>query len=314
MKIVFLETLGLSQAELDAAVRPFVGDAAELIYYPDKKTDPETLVQRCKDADVAVLTNFPFRSEVMERCPKLKMVCAAFTGVDSIDIDYCRSHGITVSNCAGYSTVAVADLTFGLSIALARNILAGDERCRSGGTKDGLAGFELEGKTFGVIGTGAIGSRVCRIANAFGCRVLAWSRTKKELPDVEFVELDTLLRESDIVSLHVPLTAETRGLIGETELKKMKKSALLINTARGPVVKSDALTAALREGTIAGAGVDVFDKEPPLDIGDPLLSAPNLLCTPHVAFATRQAFEKRAVIVGKNLAAFMAGEPINKIC
>ena len=128
------------------------------------------------------------------------------------------------------------------------------------------------------------------------------------------MELDTLRRESDIVSLHVPQTKETIGLIGEEELSRMKKSAFLINTARGPVVKSEALAAALREGRIAGAGVDVFDKEPPLDTADPLLNAPNLLCTPHVAFATRQAFEKRAVIVGKNLAAFMAGEPINRIC
>jgi len=314
MKIVFLEPLGIPEAVLDEAVRAQLGNAAELVYYPDRKTDTETLVQRCEGADAVVLSNFPFRAEVMERCPKLKMVCVAFTGVDHVDIDYCRSHGITVSNCAGYSTVAVADLVFGLVIGLARNILPCDARCRAGGTKDGLVGFELEGKTFGVIGTGAIGSRVCRIANAFGCRVLAWSRTKKELSGVEYVELDTLLRESDIVSLHVPQTKETIGLIGEAELSKMKKSAFLINTARGPVVKSEALAAALRSGTIAGAGVDVFDKEPPLDTADPLLNAPNLLCTPHVAFATRQAFEKRAVIVGKNLAAFMAGEPVNKIC
>lgn len=314
MKIAFLEPLGIPEAELDKAVRAAVGESAELVYYPDRKTDTETLVSRCAGADAVVLSNFPFRAEVMERCPELKMVCVAFTGVDHVDIDYCRRHGITVSNCAGYSTVAVADLVFGLVIALARNILPCDGRCRAGGTKDGLVGFELEGKTFGVIGTGAIGSRVCRIANAFGCRVLAWSRTKKELPGVEYVELDTLLRESDIVSLHVPQTAETIGLIGEAELKKMKKSAFLINTARGPVVQSAALAEALRSGTIAAAGVDVFDKEPPLDVDDPLLSAPNLLCTPHVAFATRQAFEKRAVIVGKNLAAFMAGDPINKVC
>ena len=314
MKIAFLEPLGIPEEELNAAVRAAVGAEVELVYYPDRRVDTETLVQRCEGADAVVLSNFPFRAEVMERCPALKFVCVAFTGVDHVDVDYCRTHGIAVSNCAGYSTVAVADLVFGLVIGLARNILPCDARCRAGGVKDGLVGFELEGKTFGGIGTGAIGSRVARIANAFGCRVLAWSRTERELPGVEYVELDALLQESDIVSLHVPQTAQTVGLIGEAELKKMKKSAFLINTARGPVVQSAALAAALRDGVIAGAGVDVFDKEPPLDPEDPLLHAPNLLCTPHVAFATRQAFEKRAVIVGENLAAWLRGETINKIC
>lgn len=314
MKIAFLEPLGIPQEALDAAVRAAVGAEAELVYYPDRQTDTETLVRRCEGADAVVLSNFPFRAEVMERCPGLKFVCVAFTGVDHVDVDYCRAHGIAVSNCAGYSTVAVADLVFGMAIALARNILPCDARCRSGGVKDGLVGFELEGKTFGVVGTGAIGRRVARIANAFGCRVLAWSRTRRELPGVEYVDFDTLLRESDIVSLHVPQTAETAGLIGEAELKKMKKSAFLINTARGPVVQSTALAAALRDGEIAGAAVDVFDKEPPLDPADPLLHAPNLLCTPHIAFATRQAFEKRAAIVGENLAAWLRGAPINKIC
>ena len=314
MKIAFLEPLGIPQEALDAAVRAAVGAEAELVYYPDRQTDTETLVRRCEGADAVVLSNFPFRAEVMERCPGLKFVCVAFTGVDHVDVDYCRAHGIAVSNCAGYSTVGVADLVFGMAIALARNVLPCDARCRSGGVKDGLVGFELEGKTFGVVGTGAIGRRVARIANAFGCRVLAWSRTRRELPGVEYVDFDTLLRESDIVSLHVPQTAETAGLIGEAELKKMKKSAFLINTARGPVVQSAALAAALRDGEIAGAAVDVFDKEPPLDPADPLLHAPNLLCTPHIAFATRQAFEKRAAIVGENLAAWLRGETINKIC
>ena len=314
MKIAFLEPLGIPQEALDAAVRAAVGAEAELVYYPDRQTDTETLVRRCEGADAVVLSNFPFRAEVMERCPGLKFVCVAFTGVDHVDVDYCRAHGIAVSNCAGYSTVAVADLVFGMAIALARNVLPCDARCRSGGVKDGLVGFELEGKTFGVVGTGAIGRRVARIANAFGCRVLAWSRTRRELPGVEYVDFDTLLRESDIVSLHVPQTAETAGLIGEAELKKMKKSAFLINTALGPVVQSAALAAALRDGEIAGAAVDVFDKEPPLDPADPLLHAPNLLCTPHIAFATRQAFEKRAAIVGENLAAWLRGETINKIC
>ena len=138
-------------------------------------------------------------------------------------------------------------------------------------------------------------------------------RTRKELPDVEFVDLDTLLSQSDIVSLHVPQTADTIGLIGAEELNKMKKTAILINTARGPVVDTVALAQALKDGVIAGAGVDVFDCEPPVPVVNPLFSAPNLVCTPHVAFASQQAFEKRAVIVAGNLAAWLAGEPRNLV-
>ena len=314
MKIAFLEPLGIPTEKLESTVRAAVGGEPELVFWPDRRTDRETLIERCTGADAVVLSNFPFRREVMERCPELKMVCVAFTGVDHVDVDYCRERGIAVSNCAGYSTVAVADLVFGLVIALARNILPCDARCRTGGTKDGLVGFELEGKTFGVIGAGAIGSRVARIAAAFGCRVLVWSRTKKELPDAEFVSLDTLLRESDIVSLHVPQTPETIGLIGKAELAKMKPTAFLINTARGPVVDTAALAEALKNGTIAGAGVDVFDVEPPIPADNPLWETPNLVCTPHVAFASAQAFEKRAVIVGENLKAWLSGGQINTVC
>ena len=313
MKIAFLEPLGVSTDALDALVRAAIGPDHEVVYWPDRKTDTETLVRRCEGADAIVLSNFSFRREVIERCPTLKYVCVAFTGVDHVDLECCHQRGITVSNCAGYSTVAVADLVFGLVIALARNILPCDSRCRTGGVKDGLVGFELEGKTFGIIGAGAIGSRVARIANAFGCRVLAYSRTKKNLPDVEFVDMDTLLAQSDIVSLHVPQTAETVGLIGKAELKKMKSSALLINTARGPVVDTAALAEALNAGIIAGAGVDVFDCEPPVPMENPLFGAPHLVCTPHVAFASHQAFEKRAAIVADNLAAWLAGVPKNVI-
>ena len=313
MKIAFLEPLGVPTETLEGLVRTTVGSEHELVFYPDRKTDAATLIERCQGAQAVVLSNFPFRREVMEHCPELNYICVAFTGVDHVDLQYCREKGITVSNCAGYSTVAVADLVFGFVIDLARNIIPCDRRCRVGGVKDGLVGFELEGKTFGIIGAGAIGSRVARIANAFGCRVLAYSRTRKELPNVEFVDLDTLLSQSDIVSLHVPQTADTIGLIGAEELNKMKKTAFLINTARGPVVDTAALAQALKNGEIAGAGVDVFDCEPPVPVDNPLFSAPNLVCTPHVAFASQQAFEKRAVIVAGNLAAWLAGEPRNLV-
>ena len=314
MKIVFLEPLGIPNEQLLAQAEAAVGRSVELIAYPDRREDEETLVKRSEGADIVVLSNFPYRKNVISRLPDLKMICVAFTGTDHVDVAYCRERGITVCNCAGYSTVAVADLVFGLVIALARNILPCDAACRQGGTKAGLVGFELEGKTFGVVGTGAIGLRVARIANAFGCKVLAWSRTKKDVEGVTYCDtLEELLPQCDIVSLHVPQTPATVGLMGERQLKLVKNTAFLSNTARGPVVDSAALAKALEEGTIAGAGIDVFEKEPPLDTAHPLLHAPHTVVTPHVAFASRQAFEKRAVIVAENLKQFIAGTPQNVV-
>lgn len=314
MKIVFLEPLGISNDLLLDMARNALGDAVELVAYPDRKEDEATLIQRSAGADIVVLSNFPYRKSVISQLPDLKMICVAFTGTDHVDVDYCHARGIAVCNCAGYSTVAVADLVFGFVIDLARNILPCDAACRKEGTKAGLVGFELEGKTFGIVGAGAIGLRVARIANAFGCRVLAWSRTKKEVPGVTFVDsLEELLPQCDIVSLHVPQTPATVGLIGAKELKLMKPTALLINTARGPVVDSAALAAALQAGEIAGAGIDVFEMEPPVPADHPLLHAPHVVATPHVAFASQQAFQKRAVIVVENLKQFLAGKPQNLV-
>lgn len=314
MKIVFLEPLGISEELLKEKISSVIDETKhEIIYYKDRQEDTDTLIERSRDADIVVLSNFKYGKDVMESCPSLKMVCVAFTGVDHVDIDYCREKGITVCNCAGYSTSAVADIVFAMVISLARNIIPCQDKARNGGTKDGLVGFELDGKTFGIIGTGAIGTRVAKIANAFGCKVIAYSRTKKDLPDVEFVTMEELLKNSDIVSLHVPQTPETTGLIGKEQLELMKPEAILINTSRGPVVDSAALAAALKNGTIAAAGVDVFNCEPPLPAEEPLLAAPNTLLTPHIAFASHQAFEKRADIVAENIKCWLEGNPQNVI-
>lgn len=313
MKLVFLEPLGISRESLEKLVQEKIGDSMEVVYYPDRREEEEELIRRSQDADVVVLSNFPYRKNVMEKCPNLKMICVAFTGVDHVDVEYCRQRGILVCNCAGYSTVAVADLVFGMAIDLARNILPCNQAVRNQGTKNGLVGYELEGKIFGVVGLGAIGQRVARIANAFGCRVLAYNRSQKSVDGVEQVDLDALLAQSDIVSLHVPLNDATRGLIGKEELAKMKPGAFLINTARGPVVDSQALYEALEKGVIAGAAVDVFETEPPIEPDHILLKAPNLIATPHVAFATQQAFEKRAVIVCDNIAGWLEGRPVNLV-
>ena len=250
MKIVFLEPLGIPQEDLKAMAAEQIGGEAELVYYDTRVEDSRSLIKRSRGADCVVLSNFRYGKDVISQCPDLKMICVAFTGVDHVDLAYCRERGITVCNCAGYSTVAVADMVFAFAIDLARNILACDKAVRAEGTKAGLVGYELEGKKFGVIGAGAIGSRVCRLANAFGCKVYAYSRTPKAWEDVEFVSMDELLETCDIVSLHVPLNADTKGLIDREQLARMKKSAFLINTARGPVVDSQALAEALAQGEI----------------------------------------------------------------
>lgn len=314
MKIVVMEPLGVALEKINALAAALQAAGHEFVYYTRKETQQDKLLVRVQDADIIMLANQPLSAELINACPKLKMLSVAFTGVDHIALAACRARNILVCNAAGYSTNAVAELTFGLAISVIRNIVPCDARCRNAETKDGLVGFELFGKTFGVVGTGAIGARVAKIAAAFGCRVLAYSRTEKQkLVDagVQYVSLDELLEQSDFVSLHVPLTDATRGLINAEAIAKMKQGAVLLNTARGPVVDSAALAAALNAGKLAGAGIDVFEGEPPIGKDYPLCSAKNTVLTPHVAFASREALETRADIVFANVEKWLAGAPQN---
>lgn len=313
MKLVILEPLGVEKEKFLKMAKDVLKDSVEIKFYETRVEDTETLIERSKDADIVVLSNFKYKKEVIEKCPNLKMICVAFTGVDHVDIDYCKERNITVCNCAGYSTVAVADLVFGLLINIYRNINKCDDAVRNEKTKDGLVGFELEGKKFGVVGTGSIGTRVAEIAKAFGCEVYGYSRTKKEGNGINYLDLDALLSTCDIVSLHVPLNESTKGLINKDNIKLMKKDAVLINTARGHVVNSEALAGALKNGQIAAAGIDVFEMEPPIPKDHVLFGAPNLLATPHVAFATKESMVKRAVIVFDNIDKFLKGTPQNVI-
>lgn len=311
MKLVIIEPLGVNDEKLLSMAKDMLPADLEIVYYNTRVTDTETLIERGRDADIIAVSNLPMNADVINGCKNLKMLSVAFTGVDHIAMDACKANGVLVSNCAGYSTAAVADLVFGMIIALYRNMIPCNDVVRKEGIKDGLVGFELEGKKFGVIGTGAIGLRTAAIANAFGCQVLAYSRTKKDIPGITYVDMDTLLSSCDIVSLHTPLNSDTRGLIGKEELAKMKPSAILINTSRGPVVDSAALADALNNGRLAGAGIDVFETEPPIAKDHPLLTAKNVIATPHVAFATKEALEKRAVIVFDNVDKWLKGTPQN---
>lgn len=312
MKIVIIEPLGIADEKI-VELTGVLKERAEVVYYSTRTTDTKELIERGQDADIIVVSNLPLNAEVLEGCRNLKLLSVAFTGVDHIAMEVCRRNGVMVCNCAGYSTSAVADLVFGMLITSYRNVIACDKECRSHGTKDGLIGMELEGKKFGVVGTGAIGLRVALIAQAFGCEVYAYSRTVKDIPGVKFVDLPTLLAECDVVSLHTPLTPETKGLINQENIGLMKPSAVLINTARGPVVDSQALADALAAGTIAGACIDVFEGEPPVAADHPLLMAPHTLVTPHIAFATKEALYKRAIMVFENVSAYLDGAARNVI-
>lgn len=312
MNVVLMEGLGVSPAELAARKAPFEAEGHVFREYP-RSTDISVLIEEAKNADAMILANMPMPAEVIRACPKLKFIDVAFTGVDHVGLEAARERGITVSNASGYSTEAVAELALGMVLSMARNLRAVEDRCRTGGTKDGLVGWELKGKTVGIVGLGKIGTRSAELFHAFGCSVLAHSRTlHADAADyVEQTTLEELLRRSDIVVLHCPLNASTRNLIDAEQLAIMKTTAILVNVARGPVVNEKALADALSRGVIAGACLDVFPQEPPLDPLSPALTAPNTLVTPHVAFATKESMSLRAEIVFDNLRKWLDGTPQN---
>ncbi len=313
MKIVFAEPLGMCECILNAQTDTLKKQGHTFIFYPDRNEDEDILIERAKDADVFVISNIPLKKRFFESCPHLKMLSVAFTGVDHIDLEECRKRGIAVCNAAGYSTQAVAELTIGMMIAVYRKIVGGDAITRICEDRQGILGCELHGKTVGLIGLGAIGQRVALLAQAFGCQVLGYNRSPKNLPQVTQVSKNTLLSQSDIISVHIPLSDTTKNLISTAEFAQMQSHAILINTARGPIVNQAALYNALKKGQIAGAAVDVYDQEPPLPANFELFNAPNLLMLPHMGYATKEAFASRLDIVVKNIEMWLADTPQNKI-
>ena len=313
-KIVIMESLGISAEELAARKAPFEAQGHVFVDYP-KTTNPAKLIEEAKDADAMILANMPMPADVLRKCDKLKFIDVAFTGVDHVGLDAAKEKNIAVSNASGYSDEAVSELVIGTTLSLARNLRSVEDRCREGKDKTGLVGWEIKGKTVGIIGLGKIGTRTAELFHAFGATVLAQSRTHHDgiAEYIEQVTQEELLRRSDIVVLHCPLNDSTRGMINAEKLAMMKPTALLVNVARGPVVVEKDLATALENGVIAGAAIDVFDKEPPLDTASPILHAPNCLVTPHVAFATQQSMSLRAEIVFDNLAKWMEGHQINTI-
>ncbi len=302
MKIVFLEPLGLTVEAIEKACDNLKKQGHEVVVYPDRR--PEKNIERAAGADVILESNMPLRKDFFDACPNLKMLSIAFTGLDHIDMDECKRRGIVVMNAAGYSTEAVAEETICMMIGLYRHVIENDKITRSCKGSSIAPGREIAGKTVGIIGMGAIGQRTAALAQAFGCKVIAWNRTPKQIAGVTFVDKETLLKESDIVALHIALNNETRNFLTAKDFALMKPTAVIVNAARGPVVNTNDLAEALKNGVIAGAALDVYDVEPPLDSDNPILGAPNTMLLPHIGFATKEAFQLRLGIVVNNIEKF----------
>lgn len=316
MRIVAIENIGLTLAQIAGLAARFEALGHSFTFFEDKSEEVINIIERAKDAEILIVSTIRLSEKFILACPDLKMIAVAFTGCDHIPLDLCRTRGITVCNAAGYSTRAVAELAIGLMIDLLRRVTELDAETRKGRGRNGFTGRELSGKTVGIIGTGAIGLNVARILQAFGCNIVAYSRStnpKAFQLDIRYTTLDELLAVSDIVSIHTPLTPQTQNLIGERELGLMKPSALLINTARGGVVNQIALANALTTKQIAGAGLDVFEIEPPLPVDHPLLKTPNTIVVPHIGYATEEAISDRGEIVEANILAYINGNAVNVV-
>lgn len=316
MKISLLEPLGVSPELIEELSKPIREAGHEFISYDRKTTDPEELAARAQGCQAVMIANNPFPDEVIRKCPELKMINVAFTGIDHVGQNACREQDILICNAANYSNQTVAEAVIGMVISLLRKLTECNIAVRSQGTSRGLTGREIAGRTVGIIGTGRIGMITARLFLAFGARVIAYSRSVK--PEaaalgIEYVSLEDLMRSSDIISLHTPNNTGTRGMISRELISLMKPTAIFVNCARGPIVDSAALADALNEGRIAGAAVDVYNVEPPIPDAEPLLHAKNTLLTPHIAFLSEESMIRRAHIAFENMYAYLNGEPEN-IC
>lgn len=314
MHIVMLEPLGVSEEQINQWQMTFEKNGHSFMPCLTTIESEEKKIELAKEADVLVIANAPLSERIIIGADKLKMISVAFTGVDHVPFQLCKDRNIMVCNAQGYCTDAVAELVIGLIINKLRNIIPCDTAVRDGKTKEGLVGHELQGKTIGIVGTGAIGRRVAEIAKVFRCNLLGYNPNESEEAKalgITFKSLEAVLAESDIVTLHTPLVPATKGLISKEQLEMMKPSALLINCARGPIVDSQSVAHALNTGTIAGACVDVFETEPPIAKDNPLLTAKNTIATPHIAFATRESITRRADITFSNISAFIEGKAQN---
>ena len=320
MKAVILEDYAIQQGDLDwSGVKALVPDITRY-----GRTAQEEVVPRIGDAEIVFLNKCRIDEAVLAQCPKLRWVGIIATGTDNLDLKACRRHGVPVANVPGYSTYSVAQMTFSLLLAICqcadryhRLVQDGQWRTEEPAAYGLLPQVELLGKTFGIYGYGSIGRQTARIAKAFGMEVLVCTRTVRpeyEADGVKFVDLDTLLARSDVLSLHCPATPETRGLVSREALAKMKPGAILLNTARGALVDEEAVADALESGKLAFYGADAFATEP-LPPQSRLRSLPGAVLTPHIASATVPTRLAMARLAADNLVAFFDGRgaltPVN---
>ncbi len=317
MKLVVLERNSIG-TDVDVSCFEKFG---EVTYYPN--TIADNTAGRVADADIVIANKAPLNESTLKDAPNVKLICLFATGFDNVDIAYCKSRGIKVANVVNYCTPAVAQHTLLLALALAEKIAFYDDYVKSGAysAQDRFSNFDrtfhdLNGKTWGIVGMGNIGHKVASLAQAFGCRVIFYSASgKSTCTEYERVEFDTLLQESDILSLHCPLSDRTKGLINKEAFEKMKETAILINVARGPVVDTQALYEALINNRIAAAGLDVLEKEP-MASDNPLIKiqdSTKLIITPHMSWAS---IESRNCLLGevvKNIESFLDRENRNVV-
>lgn len=317
MKVVFLERASLGM-DVDVSC---VHELGEVTIYDTIEAD--RLTEYIRDAEAVFVNKAAMTGEVLAQAPNLKIIAEMATGFDNIDIHYCKEHGIAVANAGHYSTESVAQHTFALALYLLNNMPYYD-RVVKDGTYTASGSFsifdqtvsELTGKTWGIVGMGMIGQRVAKIAEAFGCRVVTWSASGRTSGgEYPLLTWDDFLAESDIISLHCPLSDRTRHLINAEALEKMKDSAILLNLARGPVVDQNALYDALVSGKIAAAGLDVLEQEP-MTVDNPLAKindSGKLVITPHMGWASLQARTRDFLVSFENVKAFLRGEEQNRI-
>jgi phosphoglycerate dehydrogenase-like enzyme len=318
MEIVIPDDYPPTYASLEQPDLARLQSYATVRLHTTRAADREELFARIAEAEVLINVRAytALDAEALEHAPKLKLISILGTGTDNVDLQAAKQRNVTVTNTPGVGAPSVAELTLGLMLAVTRAIPVSDTRVRQGVWQH-VEGPELDGKTLGLLGLGAIGGRVARMARGFGMRVIAWSFT----PDVEraarlgveLVERNEVFRQADIVSVHLRNTPEVRGLVGSRELALMRQEAYLINTARGALVDADALATALRQGKLAGAGLDVFTQEPLPPEGNPFLDLQNVVLTPHLGAVTREANARSRAMPVDNIIAFIEGSPRNVV-
>lgn len=316
MKISLIEPLNISEDLLKKLSKPLLDLGHEFVAYNSIAESEAEQIERIKDSEIVMIANHPFQTNAINQASKLKMLDIAFTGIDHVDVKTLKEKGVTICNASGYSNTAVSELVLGMAIAAYRKMTDANQIVRQGGTSSGLGGREIAGKTVGIIGLGKIGLQTAKLFLALNAKVIAYNRSQNQEAlnlGIEFKSLDEVLAESDIVSLHLPNNAETKGLINKDKIALMKPRTLFINCARGPIVDNQALADALNNHQLGFACIDVFDMEPPLPQDYPLLHAKNTLLTPHQAFISEEAMVRRAEIVFKNVLAYLNGNPEN-IC